>query len=327
MMHSSRQAQWASALLMSLLLSACGGGGSDTAANSMPSAAAPPATVQAIAIPEPSAPEPNAPQATGDSATDIVNWFNFRRQQMGLSTLIRNSAINTAAQGHSNYQTFAGITHEQVEGNPGFTGTQLEDRLSAANYRFSAETGYAYGEVIVRTRNPSGFVGAEDLIAAIYHRFVIFEPMFKEVGSGAATAPNGSIYMTINFTVNDLTLMSGSGNFSVYPFANQQWVPRSFYSDSEVPDPVPSRNEVGYPISVHTDVTGTIEVQSFTVRARGGVELPVQLLTNAVDPKTPSSAASIVPLEPLAAATAYDVQFTGTVDGNSVNRSWSFTTQ
>jgi uncharacterized protein YkwD len=271
--------------------------------------------------------EPNAPQATGNSATDSINWFNFRRQQVGLPILARNSNIDAAALGHSNYQALNGITHEQTPGKPGFTGVTPGDRLTAAGYQFSPTSSYAYGEVIVRTADPSGFNGAEDLIAAIYHRFVIFEPVFKEVGSGTVTASDGFIYMTTDFAVNGMTRVLGDGNITTYPFANQRNVQTNFFSDTESPDPVADRNEVGFPISVHTDITGTIGVQSFTVQPRGGTPLPVQLMTNNVDPQTPASAAAIIPLSPLTGATTYDVQFIGTVDGQNVTRSWTFTTR
>jgi hypothetical protein len=321
------QAKWLPALLVSLLLAACGGGGSPSPDSSQGS-------VTALEV--------NPPQATGDSATDSINWFNFRRQQIGLPALSRNSKIDTAALGHSNYQTFNGITHIQDENRQGFTGVCLFDdvdvpacapskvsRLEAAAYQFAPLTSYAFGEVIVRTGDPSGFNGAEDLIAAIYHRFVIFEPVFKEVGSGSATASDGAIYMTTDFAVSPMTRILGPGGIVVYPFANQQNVGRNFFSDTESPDPVPEqgKNEVGYPISVHADITSNLSVQGFIVQPRGGQPLEVRLLANSVDPQTPKSVASIVPLEVLAAATTYDVQFSGTVDGVSVTRSWSFTTR
>jgi hypothetical protein len=327
-----RHAKWVPALSLSLLLSACGGGGDGGGADSSRPASVPESLASL---------NPTAPQAAGDSATDSISWFNFRRQQIGLPGLARNGSIDTAALGHSNYQTFNGITHIQEEGKQGFTGACLFDnakeaactpskvsRLEAAGYQFAPLTSYAYGEVIVRTGDPSGFNGAEDLVAAIYHRFVIFEPMFKEIGSGAATAPDGSIYITTDFAANGLSRVLGQGGTVVYPFANQQNIPRIFLSDSESPDPVAGRNEVGYPISIHADITSTVSVQSFTVQPRGGSALPTQTLTNANDAQhTPKSVAAIVPLDVLSAGTTYDVQFRGTVDGLAVERSWSFTTR
>jgi uncharacterized protein YkwD len=311
--------QWMPALLMSFMLAACGGGGgsdANTTGSGNPAAAS-----QALIKME-----PGTPQESGDSATDSITWFNIRRKQAGLEALTHNTKIDAAALGHSNYQTYHGITHEQDSAKSGFTGANAGDRLTAAGYAFSKPY-YAYGEVIVRSGNPSGYAGSEELIAAIYHRFVIFEPAFKEVGAGAATASNRAVYITTNFAVDGLKRVLGVGGTTVYPFADQANVARNFYSDTESPDPVASKNEVGYPISIQTDITGSIVVNSFTVRPRGGAALPVFLLTKETDAHTPDSAAAIIPENPLAAGTTYDVQFTGIVDGVNVNRSWSFKTQ
>jgi len=301
-----------------LILTACGGG-SDSGTSTTSSNAA--ATI--------SAQEPNAPKATGNTATDGFNWFNFRRQQVGLAAVARNAVIDTAALGHSNYQKLNNtITHDQIATKPGFTGRTVGDRLAAAGYGFASTNSYAYGEVISATSDTSGFNAAEDLIAAIYHRFVILEPMFKEAGAGSATVPSGLTYFTTNFAANGLDRGLPRGSVVVYPSPSQSRVPRNFFSDNESPDPVPNRNEVGYPISVHANITATVTVQSFTVKPRGGTaNLNVRLLTSGSDTQTPSSAAAIVPLDPLATGTTYDVQFVGKVDDVDVNRSWSFTTQ
>lgn len=312
------------ALLAALALTACGGGSSDSN-----TAAAPPDTT-ASAAGTTAAPatvqDPNAPQATGNTATDGFNWFNYRRTQIGIRALTRDARADVAAQGHSNYQKIHDtITHEQTANTTGFTGVTVGDRLTAAGYQFGRF--YAYGEVISATSDTSGFNAAEDLIAAIYHRFVIFDPIFRQVGVGSATVSNGATYFTTNFVTEQLDTGLGSGRLVVYPFSSQQRVARNFFSDHEVPDPFPNRNEVGYPISVHADITSAIDVSSFTIRPRGGNALAARLLTNAGDSQTPLSAAAIIPVEPLAAATTYDVQFRGAVDGTPIDLSWSFTTQ
>ncbi|RJF97287.1 CAP domain-containing protein [Noviherbaspirillum saxi] len=303
-------------LLASLMLTACGGS-SDQGSTS---------TNGATSI---AAQEPNAPQATGNTATDGFNWFNFRRRQIGLEAVARNGVIDVAAQGHSNYQrTNNIITHDQSDTKAGFTGRTVGDRFSAAGYGFASASSYAYGEVISATSDPSGFNAAEDLIAAIYHRFVILEPMFKEAGSGAATVSGGLTYFTTNFAANGLDRGVARGSVVTYPASSQAHVRRNFFSDNESPDPVPGRNEVGYPVSVHANITSTLTVQSFTIRPRGGsANLTTRLLTAATDPQTPASAAAAVPLDPLLPLSTYDVQFVGKVDGTDVNRSWSFTTQ
>lgn len=307
-------------LLASLILSACGGGGGSSTPAPVTTA---PVTMQAP-VPVPSG---VAPQVTGDTATDGLNWFNYRRQLLGEPVLSRTATIDTAAQGHARYQALNDtITHTQVASNPGFTGVALADRLTAAGYRFTG-AGHAYGEVISSTSDPSGVNAAEDLITAIYHRFVIFEPMFRQAGAGNAMSSSGRNYFTVDFTVDGLPPALGAGKFVVYPVNGQQSVLTVFYSDYESPDPVPNRNQVGFPVSLHADITSTVTVQSFTIQPRNGTPLATQLLAHASDPETPTSAAAIVPLDVLAAGTTYDVRFIGAVDGVPVDRSWSFTTR
>ncbi|NEX63585.1 CAP domain-containing protein [Noviherbaspirillum galbum] len=323
-------------LLATLLLAACGGGGNGTASSTTDSSASNAAAASQTTPATTATTEAGAPALTGDTATDGYNWFNFRRQQLGLAAFSRNAKIDSAALGHSNYQKVNNvITHEQTPGLPAFTGRYVNDRLVAAGFTLPSDN-YAYGEVISSTSDTSGVKAAEDLIAAIYHRFLIFEPMFKQAGSGAATVNNGLTYFTTNFATIGLNGGLASGTVVTYPFNGQQRVPLNFFSDNESPDPVASRNEVGYPISVHANITGSVRVTSFTVSPRGGSALPAQLLVGVansqvsgqtVDVHTPTSAAAIIPLDRLAAGTTYDVQFRGIVDGTSVTRNWSFTTQ
>lgn len=313
-------------LLASLILTACGGGGDDNGS----------VTTSANAAASVAPQDAGVPAATGNTATDGFNWFNFRRRQLGLQAVSRNALIDAAALGHSVYQRDNDIiTHEQTAGRPSFTGRTAGDRLRLARYPIPAND-FAYGEVISATTDTSGFNAAEDLIAAIYHRFVIFEPLFKEAGAGAAGRQGGLTYFTTNFTAIGLSGGLAQGSIVHYPVASQTRVPRNFFSDNESPDPVPNANEVGYPVSVHANITDTLEVQSFTITPRGGSALPVRLLRKADDAQTPESAAAIVPLSPLAENTVYDVRFVGRVGGvdsngrrwsSNIDRSWSFTTQ
>jgi uncharacterized protein YkwD len=325
MAWSSRSSLAIFSLLSALLLGACGGSGSDSTGGNGTNAAttnSAPATTAATT-------DSNAPALTGNSATDGFNWFNYRRQQIGLRSLSRNTVLDTAAQNHSNYQKINDtITHDEDPTKAGFTGATEFDRVAAAGYRLTGS--YALGEVISSTTDGSGVNAADALITAIYHRFLVFEPMFHEGGAGSATVPGGYMYFTVDFASSPLDYNKGLslGGFVTYPFANQTGVPINFFSDYEIPDPVPNKNEVGYPISVHANINATIAVTSFTVRPHGGNALT----TTTVQGETHSggtgpSAVAIIPLDKLAPATIYDVQFTGTISGIPVSRSWSFTTR
>jgi hypothetical protein len=246
-----------------------------------------------------------------------------------LATITRNTQIDAAALNHSNYQALNNtITHDELAGRRGFTGADVLGRLRAAQYTVPASN-YAYGEVISSTPDTNGVNAAEDLIAAIYHRFVIFEPKFLEAGTASTTAGSGYTYFTTDFATRTLTRDGlGSGKLVVYPFSNQQNLPTVFFSNQEEPDPVPDRNEVGYPVSVHADITSTLAVQSFTINPRGGTALATRLLKAETDSEigTPSVAA-IIPLAVLQPQTVYDVRFVGSVDDVPVNLAWSFTTR
>ncbi|MDF3035003.1 MAG: hypothetical protein K0S28_277 [Paucimonas sp.] len=320
MLLSDFKLQKPSILILTLLLAACGGSGGSS--NTSSSSISPPAAVSnAVA-----SGDTNVPQATGNTAADGFNWFNYRRQQLGLRQLTHHAAVDQAAQAHSTYQQQNDlISHDETPGKPGFTGITLADRLTAAGYRFGRT--YAYGEVIASSGTTSGVSAAEDLIAAIYHRFVIFEPVFRQAGAGAATVTNGNTYFTVDF-ITDAFDGLGQGKFVHYPVDGQQGVPINFFSDYETPDPVPNRNEVGYPVSIHADLGSTINVESFTIQPRGGAAMSARLLTKATDQNTStSSAVAIVPLSRLARLTTYDVSFSGSVDGVAVSRNWSFTTE
>lgn len=267
-----------------------------------------------------------APTQTGNIAVDGRNWINYRRGQIGVPLVPENAQINNAALGHSEYLRVNNLmSHDQVAGRQGFTGADLGARLNAAGYTLRADRGYAYGEVISGSRNGSGFYMAEELITAIYHRFVIFEPMFREIGTGAAIASSGYRYFTADFASRDgFGPGIARGTLVTWPFNGQTGVAPNFLSDTEHPDPVPNANEVGYPISVHTNLDANVTVTSFTVRPRGGSDLTVLRVAPLSDNK---AAASIIPLQPLRAATVYDVSFAGTVNGAAVTRNWSFTTR
>jgi uncharacterized protein YkwD len=301
-------------VLLAGLLFGCGGGG-----GSSPVAAPAPST-----LPQ----EPGAPAFVNNTAVDGMNWINYRRSQAGIPVLLANSQVSTAAQAHSNYQNLNNsVSHEEIAGKPGFTGTTLLARLNAAGYTFGSN-GYAYGEVISATSSTSGFYMAEELITAIYHRFVIFEPKFKEIGTGAASTSANYTYFTSDFTANNgYGPGIGRGQLVNWPFNGQTGVPVNFFSDYESPDPVAGSNEVGYPVSVHADIDAVLKVQSFTMHERGGADLSTKLLSAPADADTPPSAAAIIPLAVLKAGTTYDVSFVGSLDGSAIARTWSFATK
>lgn len=296
-----------------LLVSSCGGDASNSISTST-------SATQLVAQ------EVDAPRATGDMATDGFNWINYRRQQAGLAVPQRDARIDSAAAAHAVYQQLNNlVTHDEVAGKTGFSGRTSTDRLRTAGYPLG--TALADGEVIAAISEPDGFAAAEGLLAAIYHRYLMLEPRFDQAGAGSAHRAGGYYWLDVNFVATRGARGLGNARVAVWPAPGQSNVRTAFLSDEETPDPVPGRNLVGYPLSVHADLGKTLRVSSFSVRENGGDPLEVRLLDGATDADTPPSAASIIPLSPLRSATRYDVEFNGSLEGAPLRLNWSFTTR
>lgn len=295
-----------------IAVASCGG---DTPAPALPDAA------------QLSAQQNAAPRFTGDIALDGLNWINFRRQQAGLSPLSREPALDAAATAHARYQQQNNlITHDQDDRLSGFTGEQAPDRLLAAGYPLRQQA-YAEGEVVGASTQADGFALADGLLAAIYHRYVILEPVFDQAGAGTASRAGGYTWLTVNFVASEDGRARPDLPLVVWPANAQTSVRTYFFSDQEIPDPVPAQDQVGYPVSVHAPMFSQLRVDRFTLSEPEGQPLPVRVLDPAQDINTPRSAAAIVPLQPLLPGRVYEARFAGTINTQPIDLQWSFTTQ
>lgn len=269
----------------------------------------------------------NAPRATGDVASDGLRWINYRREQAGLAIAQRDLRIDRAAAAHASYQQLNNlVTHDEEAAKTGYTGATAPERLRAAGYPLDTAA-IADGEVIAATAEPDGFAAAEGLFGAIYHRYLLLEPRFDVAGSGSAHRAGGYYWLNVSLVATRSSRGLGAGQIAVWPVPDQKTVRTSVPSDEETPDPVAGRNEVGFPVSVHADGGTRLRVSRFFIRERGGDALPVKLLEHGSDAETPESAAAIIPLSPLNAATTYEVEFSGALNELAITRRWTFTTQ
>lgn len=271
--------------------------------------------------------EAGAPAATGNVAADGIAWLNFRRAQAGLPALMRDARLDLAASRHANYQQLNDVvTHAEDSSKPGFFAATASDRLRAADFPLLC-TAFADGEVIAATGTPDGFASVEGLLGAIYHRYVVLEPMFNAVGAGAAHRDGSFYWLTMNLVGLKGSTGIAKGSVVVWPLPSQKNVRTNFFSDQETPDPVPRADEVGYPVSVHANLNAVVRVDRFTLSDADGQAIAVRQLNSAVDRDTPPSAAAIIPLRPLRSGATYSVNFAGHIDEQAVERSWRFTTR
>ena len=253
--------------------------------------------------------------------TAALARLNERRAQLGLPVLNRSSLIDAAARGHSNYLVCNNTTgHGQNAALSCYTGASVGERVRAAGYQWTS----VYE--VVSAGPSSGAAAIDSLIKAIYHRFALFATDVSEIGIGMMGGhPTYGTVLTANPATNQSPRPAmGASWIGVYPGDGQTDVPRDFDSDTESPDPVPGRNKVGYPVSLHVDRNLTLSVSSFTL-SKGGVNVAGLLLPPGGS-STPGSVAAFIPLDALDHGATYTARFIGSAGGMAIDKTWSFST-
>ena len=322
-------------------LQGCGGeGGNDTPS---PAPTPPPAPAPTPAPPPsgPIAAQTSVPMPEGYDADRLAafNRLNEIRLSAGLGMLAQSPSLDQAAQAHAAWIIANdSFTHVETAGTRGFTGAHWWDRAEAAGYvPIEGE------EVIAGPAHAAA--GVDALVNGVYHRagILAFEPVDVGIGWSAGSAADISMPLVLEITRPGGDPARGAGQaaqasidgVSVWPTSGA--VDVSLRLGSETPNPVPTQDvaTLGLPISLIVDEETTLGVETFVVsEVASGVALPGQILTSANDPNSllPRSFVAFVPLTPLAADTAYRVEFTGAATGfltgaqRAVQRTWSFTT-
>ena len=135
----------------------------------------------------------------------------------------------------------------------GFTGVDVSARLAAAGYPLQHE---CLAARMAKSFRPPATARASTWPRNSLRRFTTASSSSnlcsRKSVPGRPPPAAGYNYFTANFTAND---GYGAGlaavRSTVWPFNGQVSVPRNFFSNTESPDPVPDRNGVGYPISIH----------------------------------------------------------------------------
>ena len=334
---------WMLSLTCAAALTACGGGGSDssssnpgtgtgtntgtgTGTNTGTGTAT--ESVTLLAMPTTA---PQAPASTGDIATDAFNWMNYRRAQIGLAAMKRQSQLDQAALAHANYISLNGSDegHNETPGKPGFTGATPSDRAKAAGYASGA------GENISHTSNEmKGGVFTDILIDAPFHRSSQFST-YLEAGTGAkprtAASDAWQTSYVINFSGAD-TSSSLNNKLWSYPSPGQNdafldWIV------NESPSPMPDYDgkRVGYPITLHAPNGKTLSPSTFSLTDSSGNPVTVRAVTSMnlkalAAFKDLGGYALWIPVSPLSAGMTYTASATGKLDGKDFSVKWSFTT-
>jgi uncharacterized protein YkwD len=271
--------------------------------------------------------DPGDPTATAGEIEGLVR-LNCYRRLVGLDEIRMDPALNDASRSHSAYQDAVGmLTHEEADTTQAdYTGQWGSDRATAAGYVYDAADTYIQEVVAVRSSGANAALAVDVWIETVYHRVPLLRPQVDAVGLGQA-GQFDSMLLASPWEAG--TLLS-----AVYPADGQFGVSTSFDSDTEWPDPAPTRGVVGQPISIQFQGpwTGpfedpfllTIDTAATALTGPDG-PVPCDLLTPSNDTELRGSA-FLLPHEPLAPDADYTARFVGEVNGTAFDETVGFST-
>ncbi|MBC7618319.1 MAG: CAP domain-containing protein [Candidatus Saccharibacteria bacterium] len=317
------------------LLVACGGGGGGQTAATPASPASPAVPLSTAATLVTSVPPASY---TGQAAIASAVW-NAERSQCGFGLLSQNPALDGAAAAHASYSVISGtVAHEEISGQPGFTGETPASRIAVKGY---AGTGSTVSEVMTGVNgailSSAGNYAIRSLLSAPYHLRAMVDS-YRDVGMAFGNGSVGSPFVgDLGYqTAASPQLIAGS-DVKTYPCDGSAGVFPELRS--ETPNPVPGRdlaiNPIGTPVLVRVRDGNTLVVKTTSmVQLSNGAAIPLRpTVTAANDPNRVNgigyiraNEAYFAPDSALAPNSQYQVTVTGTNNGVDFSRTFIFTT-
>ena len=256
-----------------------------------------------------------------DYQLKTLNRMNYHRTLAGLDTLSLQADLNDASQGHADYlggNNLSGHYQNETSFPLGFTGVKPADRATAEGYEWGG-----IGEAISLGHDAEG--GVDSLMTAIYHRFILLGIGYTEVGVGDNDSHPAYNFVQVINPARPKGTDEPQNVMAIYPKDGQTDVPLKFNSDEESPDPIDSQNTVGYPVSIQFSSDYAVTLTNFTL-SKDGVPLNAKILEKTTDDNISKDDYAVISYATLEPETQYEAEFTGTVNGASFQKTWSFTT-
>ncbi len=273
---------------------------------------------------------------TNENTARLANLNTFSDDSGGtaLAMVTSHNALIIAAVRHAGWQALenSGLTHGEPSSNALFSDNNLGERIRKANGgTHLSSPGYAYYEDIASN---SGSAAITLLWNTVYHRIPMMRHKAWRAGYGdkllaagdypTAGVSAGNGFATLNWHEQTTPTIS----LSYWPGDGIVGVPKTFFSNSESPDPVADRDEVGCPIHlIFPEGSGTFTVVNATLVTGGTTHIPLKAL---VGNSSPSGAAGDV--NALTADTTYLdpgelflIPIPGSTGGLSANTSYTCT--
>ena len=300
-----------------------------------------------------------------EESDDIINRLNEIRQKSGMIKLTTATSLVKSSYNHAYYLDTNNLSgHIEEKDKKNFTGEHASNRVLYTGFR----TKFVSENVSIwqKTKNDS----LEGLMSAIYHRFGFLD--FEINTIGFAKIGYVYVYNMSNSDINDLcygnnyeksgyvslckdksfriqyskyinTLnktINSNPMYVIYPYRNQKDVQTVFFE--ETPDPLPTYNVSGYPISIEFNKNHynmeNFSINSFIIYDNNNnvLELAKDFLDsnsilsmdNDVNKHiTDKYKYAIFPAKRLEYGKTYNVEFSYNINGNSKKIKWSFTTK
>jgi hypothetical protein len=355
--------QVVAAAALSVLLAACGGGGGGGSTTSIPGGATTTTGGSTSSGSTTTAADliatGTASYAAGTVERGAYDELMRVRTTCGFGALNQNTKIDAAEAAHAYYlaknsadsvNSFY-IGHFEDPSLSYFTGNAPVDRLTHQGYSWGGtneilnSSNSTHSSSLAAPWTPSAALGAEQmrgLIHTVYHaQGAFFEG--REVGMGFDSqiwnAGVGFNRQAIRFgalvawATGTTSQKLGTGNVASYPCAGITNVRPNFAPATESPNPIPAITDattmVGTPLYFKVDSGQVLAVSVFTLtRLSTGTPVVSTAMSASNDPHSKVKASEVfyLPSAALAPNEMYRVQASGTVDGVSWTKDFTFTT-
>jgi len=219
--------------------------------------------------------------------------------------------------------------HVEVRGEAEFTGELANDRASAVGYGFQT-----YEIIGFQRRFTKAISCVASLLNAPYHRALMLDPQFTEVGISAQEADSlagSDLTCVINPSIGPKKGITPLDWVGIYP---QDKATGVLNYSLETPNPWSDYEKLGTAPSIFVTEGHKLQVDSFTIAGPDGKALEAAILTRRNDKHrfVIDNQAFLIPNGYLQPSTTYTVTFRGKdIDTRGkteklVSRDWSFTT-
>lgn len=269
--------------------------------------------------------------APGPSTTILVgratalDYVNARREEAGLPLIAVDDGLAAAAASHAKYLDLNRVgTHDEIVGNPGFTGVDVISRVRLHTNADGAS------EVLAVFGGPRPVdTPIEDIFASPYHRGAI---LFDWARAGEASLVGSSSVTVVDFA--DIAPALAETELVAWPYDGQRQVPTAWVNN-EQPDPMGAdaryRGQgLGFPITLSGGPNAHIELRNVDLRDQRGKKVACRIAPLTVADAMRNTAIC-TPYEPLRTGTRYSVRALGHITQLGkvapFDLAWSFTTR